>query len=214
MAYFRELPNVQYPSPITERTSDRDYVTIKNIFRRVKLRDDLEANLSAFERYEVRSGQRPDTLAAEYYGNPDLDWLILIVNNITNVRDQWPLSDQQLYEFALNKHGDMLNHIAHYITTEVRDDAGRLIYPAGVVVDYNFTITDPDNPNATLNPVTGMTNYECEVGKNNQKRSITLLRTEYVQQAVNNLKEELTYTRSSQYVDSKTIKADNIRLKS
>ena len=108
----------------------------------------------------------------------------------------------------------MLNHIAHYITTEVRDDAGRLIYPAGVVVDYNFTITDPDNPNATLNPVTGMTNYECEVGKNNQKRSITLLRTEYVQQAVNNLKEELTYTRSSQYVDSKTIKADNIRLKS
>ena len=88
--YFKELPNVQYPSPLSDRASDRDYVTIKNIFRRAKLRDDLISELTAFDSYEIREGQRPDIVANDYYENPELDWLVLICNNITNVRDQWP----------------------------------------------------------------------------------------------------------------------------
>lgn len=214
MTYFRELPEVEYPSPLSDRSSDREYITIKNIFRRVKLRDDLYNSLTAFEKYEIKSNQRPDMVANEYYGNPDLDWLVLVSNNITNVRDQWPLTDKELYEYALEKYGPNLNKNAFHETTEVRDDQNRLVYPEGIVVDSDFTIPDPDNPFFTFNPVRGITYYEYEVRKNNEKRSISLLRNEYVQQAINDLREELSYDRSSQYINNKVIKADNIRLRS
>lgn len=214
MTYFRELPEVEYPSPLSDRSSDREYITIKNIFRRVKLRDDLYNSLTAFEKYEIKSNQRPDMVANEYYGNPDLDWLVLVSNNITNVRDQWPLTDKELYEYALEKYGPNLNKNSFYETTEVRDDQNRLVYPEGIVVDSDFTIPDPDNPFFTFNPVQGITYYEYEVRKNNEKRSISLLRNEYVQQAINDLREELSYDRSSQYINNKVIKADNIRLRS
>ena len=41
MSYFREIPNLRYPSFLPEKTSSLDYVEVKNIFRRVKLRDDF-----------------------------------------------------------------------------------------------------------------------------------------------------------------------------
>jgi len=212
--YFKELPNVQYPSPLSDRGSDRDYVTIKNIFRRAKLRDDLVSELTAFDDYEVREGQRPDIVANDYYENSELDWLVLICNNITNVRDQWPLSDQELYNFAVEKYGNEINDIAFYESTEVRDDMNRLIYPAGIVVDSDFEIIDPDDATSILRPIRSVTYYEHEVRKNDEKRTITLLKPDFVTQALIDLREELTYGRSSQYVDSKTIRSENIRLKS
>ena len=212
--YFKELPNVSYPSPLSDRRSDREYITIKNLFRRVKLRDDLVDQVTAFERYEVRQGERPDIVAEEYYDNQDLDWLVLISNNITNVRDQWPLSDNELYNYAVEKYGvEGLSQVAYHETTEVKDDLGRLIFPAGIRVDSDFTIPNPDIFDTTLNPVRSISNYEAESRLNDEKRSIVLLRKNYVTQAILDLREELTYDKSSQKVNNKLIKADNIRLK-
>jgi len=212
--YFKELPDVSYPSPLSDRRSDREYITIKNLFRRVKLRDDLVDKVTAFERYEVRQGERPDIVAEEYYDNQDLDWLVLISNNITNVRDQWPLSDNELYNYAVEKYGvEGLSQVAYHETTEVKDDLGRLIFPAGIRVDSDFTIPNPDIFDTTLNPVRAISNYEAESRLNDEKRSIVLLRKNFVTQAILDLREELTYDKSSQKVNNKLIKADNIRLK-
>lgn len=212
--YFKELPDVSYPSPLSDRRSDREYITIKNLFRRVKLRDDLVNQVTAFEKYEVRQGERPDIVAEEYYDNQDLDWLVLISNNITNVRDQWPLSDNELYNYAVEKYGvEGLSQVAYHETTEVKDDLGRLIFPAGIRVDSDFTIPNPDIFDTTLNPVRSISNYEAESRLNDEKRSIVLLRKNYVTQAILDLREELTYDKSSQKVNNKLIKADNIRLK-
>jgi len=214
MAYFTELPNVSYPSPLSDRTSDRQHVTIKNLFRRVKLRDDLRSTLEAFDNYEISDGERPDIVAEEFYGNAELDWLVLVSNNITNIHNEWPLSDAQLYNFVIDKYGvQLINQFSFYETTEVKDDEGRLIYPEGIRVDSDFTIDDPSESDSTLNPVRGITYYEEEVRLNNNKRSIQLLRPSYVTQAILDLREELSYDRSSQKVNNKLIKADNIRLK-
>jgi hypothetical protein len=212
--YFKELPDVSYPSPLSDRRSDREYITVKNLFRRVKLRDDLVDQVTAFEKYEVRQGERPDIVAEEYYDNQDLDWLVLISNNITNVRDQWPLSDNELYNYAVEKYGiEGLSQVAYHETTEVKDDLGRLIFPAGIRVDSDFTIPNPDIFDTTLNPVRSISNYEAESRLNDEKRSIVLLRKNFVTQAILDLREELTYDKSSQKVNNKLIKADNIRLK-
>ena len=56
MGYFRELPNILYPSFLPEKTSSLDFILVKNVFRRVKLRDDLYKNFVVFQKYEVPEG--------------------------------------------------------------------------------------------------------------------------------------------------------------
>ena len=76
MGYFRELPNLLYPSFLPNKNSSLDFIEIKNLFRRAKLRDDLQNNFTVFEKYEIPMGLRPDTVAEELYGSDELDWVV------------------------------------------------------------------------------------------------------------------------------------------
>lgn len=209
MSYFRELPNLQYPSFLSDKRSSDEYLLVKNLFRRVKLRDDLQNVFTIFDKYQIPDGSRPDLVAEELYGSSQYDWVVIICSGITRLRDQWPLSDQKLYEFAENLYEEKLNDIHHYETTEVRDSSDRLILPSGKVVDANFTIPKPGSPAETLNPVVGISNYEYEVRKNNEKRSIYVLKPRYLQQVLTDTRKAMTYDRSSQYVNDKLIKTEN-----
>ena len=209
MSYFRELPDVEYQSFISGAKASDNYILIKNLFRRVKLRDDVQNVLTIFNKYEIPDGSRPDLVARELYGSEEYDWLVIVSAGITHIRNEWPLSDNALYEYTLEVYGDQLNDAHHYETTEVKDSIGRLILPAGKVVDSYFTIPDPENKLSTLNPVIGISNYEYEVRENNKKRSIYLLKPQYVQQAINDIKKQMTYDRSSQYINGKIIKTEN-----
>ena len=212
MGYFRELPNVEYQSFLSDSLSTQDYLVVKNLFRRNKLRDDLQNVFTIFNKYEIMEGARPDTVAEEVYGKADYDWVVLLTAGIVNVRDEWPLSDRDLYRYAENIYGNDLNAIHHYETTEVKDSNGRLILPSGKIVDSNFTIPDPNIPIQTLNPVVGISNYEYETRKNIAKRTIYLLRTEYLQQYLNDMRKIMFYDKSSQYVNKKLIRTENTRV--
>ena len=212
MTYFRELPDLEYLSPIPGKNSSLDYVRVKNLFRRVKLRDDLQNVFTLFNKYEIPDGARPDTVAEELYGSSEYDWVVLLSSGIINVRDQWPLSDRDIYRFSENKYGIAgLTEIKFYETTEVKDSQGRLILPAGKIVDSNFTIPKPTDPMATLNPITSISNYEYEVKLNEDKRGIYLLRRGYLQQFLNDMRQIMTYTPSSQYVNDSLVKTENTK---
>jgi len=212
MSYFRELPDLEYQSPFADSNSSQNYVRAKNLFRRVKLRDDLNNVFTLFNKYQIPEGARPDIVAEVVYGRADYDWVVLMTAGIVNVRDEWPLSNRDLYRYAENIYGTRLNAVHHYETTEVKDSNGRLILPAGKVVDSNFTIPNPTDYTATLNPVVGIGNYEYETIKNEQKRSIYLLRTDYLQQYLNDMRTIMHYEKSSQYVDKKLIRTENTRV--
>jgi len=213
MGYFRELPNVDYQSFLSDSLSSQSYITVKNLFRRNKLRDDLSNVFTIFNKYEIPEGSRPDLVAEEFYGNAELDWVVLLTAGIINVRDEWPLSNYHLYKYAEEKYGIAgLSDVHHYETKEVKDSSGRLILPKEKVVDSNFTIPDPDDYRATLNPVRPVTNWEYETRKNNQKSSIYLLRREYLQQFLNDMREIMTYDLSSEYVSEGLIQTENTRV--
>ena len=143
MGYFRELPELDYQSFLSDSNSSQNYLRVKNLFRRNKLRDDLQNVFTLFNKYEIVEGARPDTVAEEIYGSATLDWVVLMTAGIINVRDEWPLSNYQLYKYAENKYGIAgLNDIHHYETKEVKDSNGRLILPAGKVVDEDFSLTN------------------------------------------------------------------------
>ena len=124
MAYFQELPNISYPSllPASNRVEDR--IVVKNIFKRSKLRTDVNQSITAFTYYQIREGYRPDMVAEEIYDDSELDWVVLTSNNITNIRDQWPLSHNELYNHILEKYGSEANILGvhHYETKKMVDE--------------------------------------------------------------------------------------------
>ena len=212
MYYFRELPNLEYQSFLSTSKGSDEYLLVKNVFRRVKLRDDLQNVFTIFNKYQIQEGARPDTVAEELYGSSQYDWVVLIGAGIINVRNEWPLSDRDIYRYSEQLYGNDLNAVHHYETTEVKDSNGRLILPEGKIVDSNFTIPNPNIPIQTLNPVVGISNYEYEVRKNNKKRDIYVLKPSYLQQVINDTRKAMTYDRSSQYVNDKLIRTENTRV--
>ena len=217
MGYFRELPNLQYQSPFADRISSGSYVVAKNIFRRMKIRDDLKVIFNVFNKYEIDDGDRPDTVAFDLYGKSNLDWVVLLTANIINVYDEWPLTSKELYDYTVSKYGfTEINKVKHYETTEVKNNRGIIILPKGKIVDENFKIPDPNDfkgeTTNEINPTVGVTYYEYETEINNKKRTIDVLRREYLQQFLNDIRNEMIYKRSSQFVNDKLIKTENTRV--
>ena len=212
MGFFRELPNLLYPSFLPEKTSSLDFIEVKNIFRRVKIRDDLQSSFTVFNKYEIPMGSRPDMVAEELYGVASFDWIVLTVAGILNVRNEWPLSNRDLYNYSLDKYGDSINSNRFFETTEVKDSSGRLILPKGKIVDSNFTIPKPGTPTATLNPVIGISNYEYETRLNDEKRNIFILREDYIQEFLEDMRAIMTYNESSEFVNERTIQTENTNI--
>ena len=212
MGYFRELPDLRYPSFLSDKMSSLDYVEVKNIFRRAKLRDDLQNNFTVFDKYEIPMGARPDTVAEDLYGNAQFDWVVLTTAGIINVRNEWPLEDRDLYNYAFKKYGNALNSPRFFETTEVKNSDGVTILEKGKVVDSNFTIPNPNTPTATLNPVIGISNFEYETRLNDKKRSIFILREEYLQEFINDIRQIMTYEESSEFIDQRLIQTENTNI--
>ena len=211
MSYFRELPNIFYQSQSKDRNSSNDYVLVKNLFRRTKLRDDIQSVVTLFNKYQISPGERPDTIAEYLYGDPGLDWVVMMTANIINIRDQWPLSDKELYEYADNKYGNKLNDVRYYETTEVKDSLNRLILPKGKIVDQDFKIPDPSSSTTDLNPVVSVSNYVHEVRENDKKRQIFVLKPEFLGMFLEDMRNEMKYGRSSEYISSNVAATRNTR---
>ena len=233
MSYFRELPDILYQSNLLHKVSSQEYIQIKNIFRRVKIQDWIQDNVQVFNKYTIRDGERPDTMAERLYGTSERDWIVILTAGITNIRNDWPLSNYDLYRYVEAKYGTDLNAIHHYETIEVRDNRGRLILPAGQRVDQNFTIPTPYDASATnfyvgvrsqsdnidyrsvnsdINPVTGVSNYEYETQLNESKRQIEVMKPIYLQQFLNDMRELMNYKESSRTVNGKLLTTENTRL--
>ena len=137
--YFRELPNIEYSASFKQRRNIDEYTLAKNIFRRPVLRDDLTNSVTAFTQYEIRDNERPDQISKKFYGTPDNEWIILLINNITNLQNEWPLDTDSLYAYMLQKYGseEALSEIHHYETKEYRDEYDRLIIREGIQIDTN-----------------------------------------------------------------------------
>ena len=148
MSYFRELPNFEYIANFPNQSFNDDYVVAKNIFKRAKLRSDISSAITAFNYYQIVDNERPDQVAAKVYDNAELDWVILITNNITNINQQWPLDNNSFYKYLIDKYGsdEELGKVHHYETVEFRDEYGRVVVPGGLQVDPGKTLSVSTGP--------------------------------------------------------------------
>ena len=216
MAYFQELPNISYPSLLPSSSKVEDRIIVKNIFRRSKLRTDVDQSLTAFDYYYVQEGQRPDTLAQDLYQNSEFDWIILTTNNITNIRDQWPLDHNDLHNYMLEKYGSEQNiaGIHHYETKKIVDEYGRTIMREGLEVDVDFTFKYQTLTRSILNvnPVAPITNYQYETKLNEEKRKIRTLKPQYLGAFISEHKQIMNYERSSDFISKRLKNTYNPRI--
>ena len=214
MAYFDLFPNVLLPSHSDKRTSNRDFVASKNLFKRGAIRNDFFENAVAFEKYNVVGDDRPDNVASEIYDDPELDWVVLLSNNIINVRDEWPMSQYDFQRYLDNKYDKVqLGQIHHYETVEILNPLGLRILEAGLKVDESFEYKYSfEGTNYTVSDVTSVTNYQYEIDKNDAKRNIYVLRKSYLPMIMEDMRDIMTYEDSSQYINKRTKKGSDIRL--
>ena len=207
MAYFDELPNIFHPSLLPSSNKVEDRIAVKNIFKRSKLRSDVDQVITVFNYYYVRENYRPDMVAEEIYEDPELDWIILTTNNIINIRDQWPLNHNDLYNHIVEKYGSEANTLGihHYETKKMVDEYNRTVIPAGLQVDANFTFQYKNYSNSmvTVNPVVSVTNYDYEVKLNEGKRRIKILKPEYLSVFITDHQNNMRYKESSDFVSTK-----------
>ena len=204
MSYFRELPNISYVSRLPGANRSDERIEVKNIFKRAKLRTDVDASITAFDITIIPDGERPDVVAQRIYGDSELDWVVLITNNITNIRDQWPLSNNDFHNFALDKYGsdENLYSVSHYETFEIRDEYNRTILEPGLQVDSDFQFTyTAFGGTKTVNPVGPITYYEVETRINEAKKVIRILKPAYLSAFVSDMRNMMRHQTSSQYVN-------------
>jgi len=212
--FLRQLPDLDYPSLLNDRQGSGDTVRVKNLFRRVKIREDYFSNLVQFISYKITGDDRPDNVAEKVYGDADLDWIVLISNNIIDIKNDWPMTEYDLNVYLSDKYTeDQLVQIKEYRTIEWRDRNNQLIVPAGQVVDESFKVEYlKGNQIVSVSPIRSVSYFEWEVEKNEERRNINLVDPQYVGTIVDEYEKIMKYGKSSQYVNERLKKTENIRI--
>ncbi len=213
--YFRELPNISYVSLLPNQNRSDERIEVKNLFKRAKLRTDVDQSVTSFDYYLVQDNERPDIIAQKVYDNADLDWVILVTNNITNIRDQWPLSNNDLYNYCLEKYGSDANIMAthHFETKEIKDRFGRLILKKELIVDENFEFTyaKDDYSTVTVKPAQSVSNYNYEQRLNEDKRKIRVLKIEFLSAFISDFRNLMRHDKSSSFINRSLTSSYNPR---
>ena len=214
--FFSYVPRFEYISRLPG-ASISEYITVKNLFRRANLNPEVFNDLTNFTQYKIIGDERPDQIADKIYQNPYYDWVVLLSNNIINLVEEWPLSQESFQKYMTSKYGDDINffNIHHHETIEQKDSTGRTFLPGGLQVpeSFTFTFSDFDNRITKTNITKEVTNLEYEENIQLSRRNIFLLRPEFLSTAVENLENVMKYRKgSTQYVSDNIIRGENIRI--
>ena len=218
-SYFDLIPDFDYVSRLPDAKIS-DYIRVKNFFRRATLREDIFQSLTFFTKYSIEGDDRPDNVANKVYSNSDLDWVILLANNVTHIPTEWPMAQNDFDRFLLDKYDNydtLYNGVHHHETIEVKDSNEVTIVREGLEVSSDFTQTYYDYYDAKMitasNITRPVTNYEYEEKLENKKREIFVLKQEYLTVILDDIEDLMPYEKgSTEYLNGNLKKAENIRL--
>ena len=182
--YFKNFPNIQYAISANS-AGIPNYITIKDYFSLLKVRDDIFKQETLYTDYFVNNGERPDQISYNTYGDEQYYWIILQINEIVDYYNDWPLSQQELSQFVLNKYGSDAKaaEIHHYETVKVTDNEDNILLHAGLEVPEDFSFAyRPDLTSSVIvysYPIS-VSNEEYERRLNEGKSQIQLLQPKYI----------------------------------
>ena len=169
--YFNSFPIIPYDSK-----GDLNFKDVTNLLRRVGMRAKLKSNTLLYDTYDVKEGETPEMIAHKLYGNPELHWIILLVNEITDRYHQWPMRYSQFLEYVNDKYDDV-NAVHHY---EITQSSGNTNTKIEVYSNSALFSGDTD----FYGTATAITNLEYEEELQDQRRKIKLLDPQFLTQFV------------------------------
>ena len=164
MAYFERFPLMAY-----NMKGDENYKLLPNILKRVKLRAGIRSGMFLFDSYDVVAGERPEDIAFKYYGDPELHWVILMTNNITDRYYQWPLKQPELEAHLEDKYGAGNEDDVHHY--EIPQSSG----PTSSRDFSHMVECNADEDNVSI-----ISNREYEERKQDEYRQIRLLDPQFL----------------------------------
>ena len=158
--YFERFPLIPYDS-----VGNGDFKYVTNLLKRVGVRAKVKTNISVFDTYDVKEGETPEMIADKLYDDPELHWVVLLMNDISDRYHQWPLNHNQFIAHINDKYSD-IDAVHHY---EIEQTSGDTTLKINIGTD-----------NTEHSGATAITNYEYEVAQEDKKRKIRLLDPEYI----------------------------------
>ena len=166
--YFGHFPLIPYDS-----VGDGKFKLVTNLLKRVAVRSKVKTNVLVFDTYDVRMGETPEEIADKLYNDPELHWVILMMNDITDRYHQWPLTENQFIAHINDKY-DNVDATHHYEISQTSGDT---------TIKIDIGTDNSDHSGATA-----ITNYEYEVARQDEMRKIRLLDPSYIEQFVDEFK--------------------------
>jgi len=166
--FFDSMPKILYDSK-----GNGELKIVTNLLKRVAVRTKIKTNALILDTYNVKNGETPESIADKLYDDPELHWVVLMVNDITDRYHQWPMYEQQFNTYVNEKY-DNPDGVHHYEISQSSGDTSKKI---------NIGTDNTDYPTATL-----ITNFEHEQEEQDKKRKIRLLDPSYTDQFIEEFK--------------------------
>tara|TARA_B110000902_G_scaffold205664_1_gene234118 strand:- start:25 stop:552 length:528 start_codon:yes stop_codon:yes gene_type:complete len=162
--YFENFPLIPYDS-----VGNGNFKLVTNLLKRVAVRSKVKINASYYDTYDVREGETPEMIADKLYDDPELHWVILLLNDITDRYHQWPKNQNQFLAYVNDKYSN-IDSTHHYEISQVSGDT---------TIKIDIGTDNTDYPAASI-----VTNFEHEEDLQDKKRKIRLLDPSYVEDFV------------------------------
>ena len=162
--YFKLFRQIRYGF------DKKNYKLVTDLMTRIKVRDKVINEISLYDTYDVKNGETPENIAFKHFGDPELHWVILLTNNITDRYYDWPLSEQQFEDYIKDKYSNP-DGIHHY---EVTQSSGRTTGQGPADYEHKIEV------NSTTSGAGSVSNREYEQREQDNKRQIKLLSPKFL----------------------------------
>lgn len=200
--YFNYFPTTVYSA----NNASNGLEIVTNIIARFGFEKSLKENSASFYKYDVQDSDTPEIIASKFYDNPERHWIVLSFNEIYDPQWDWPLPQDSLIKYIDDKYSSngaantpaqpgiiwaqSVNNVHSYYKTITRTNQDDQAITEVIQIDSatwantgiyntNYTLQDGTVINETLSK-SRKTYYEYEVEENDKKRTINLLRPEFV----------------------------------
>jgi hypothetical protein len=195
--YFSYFPKTVYS---LDNSNNVDVVT--DITTRFAFEKTFQNNSSVYYEYDVQDSDTPEIIANKMYGSSDKYWIILMLNQITDPQFDFPLDQRTIISFIDEKYSANANigqtgiawaqsNVKAYYKIETRTTIStdtelktKLGIDANTYANLssstsNLTLNDGNIIKIAISKETE-SYYDYEVEQNESKRTIKLLKPEFV----------------------------------
>ena len=142
-----------------------------NILKRVRVRTNMKKEIVMLDPYDVKENETPEIVADKHHGSSYYHWVVMLLNDISDINQDRVKSTRQLQKYLTNKYTEtQLAETHHYEISQSSGDTN---------VTINIGSDNSDYPSATL-----VTNFEFEEKLQDERRSISILAGNFISQFV------------------------------